>query len=337
MSYTLSFGSATTLDYLDPQPADPDPTISLFGDHANLSKAGAGNQSITSIQISGLGPDDTLSLTGVANFSISESGGVWTVTTTLTGNADSTTAWNAALNAIKFTSTNDPTGPSNPHVENLSFAAYHQTSLISNFSAHAYSATITCFYPGTMIRTPEGEVAVETLNPGDLVLTADGAAKPVNWLGRQTVSTVFADPTRILPIRVKAGALADNVPARDLLVSPDHALLVDGVLIHAGALVNGASIVRETKVPRVFTYYHIELDDHSLILAENAPAETFVDNVDRLGFDNWAEFEALYPQGKAVEELPYPRAKAHRQVPVYIRVALADRAQAIGAQESAVA
>jgi hypothetical protein len=200
------------------------------------------------------------------------------------------------------------------------------------------SLDVTCFYAGTMIRTPKGEVAVESLKPGDLVLTADGAAKKVNWLGKQTVSTNFSDPARVLPIRIKAAALAENVPARDLLVSPDHAMFVDGVLINASALVNGTSIVRETNVPRIFTYYHIELDSHSLVLAENAPAESFVDNVDRLRFDNWAEFEALYPEGKTVEELHYPRAKAHRQVPVYIRVALAERAQAIGAAtESAVA
>ena len=49
--------------------------------------------------------------------------------------------------------------------------------------------------------------------------------------------------------------------------------------------------VRETNVPKVFTYYHVEIDDHSLIMAENTPAETFVDN-DRLNFDNWAEHEA---------------------------------------------
>ena len=87
----------------------------------------------------------------------------------------------------------------------------------------------------------------------------------------------------------------------------------------------------------IFIYYHVELDDHSLILAENTPAETFVDNVDRMNFDNWAEHQALYPEGKSISELPYPRAKAHRQVPVYIRVALAERAEIIGAVQSAVA
>ena len=188
-----------------------------------------------------------------------------------------------------------------------------------------------CFMAGTMIRTPDGVVAVETLKRGDLVLTHDGRSVPVDWLGIQTVSLMFADRIRVLPVMVKAGAIADNVPSRDLLISPDHALLIDGALIQAGALVNGTSIVRVTDVPKVFTYYHVEVDDHSLILAENAPAETFVDNVDRLNFDNWAEHQGLYPEGKPISELPYPRAKSHRQVPVAIRVRLGERAQAIGA------
>ena len=162
-------------------------------------------------------------------------------------------------------------------------------------TAAFFSIDVTCFMAGTMIRTPDGEVAVERLKTGDLVLTADGRAMPVRWLGRQTVSTIFGDKLRILPIRIKAGAFRENVPSRDLLVSPDHAILIDDVLAQAAALVNETSIVRETAVPRIFTYYHVELDDHSLIVAENTPVETFVDNVDRLGFDNWAEHEALYP------------------------------------------
>src|ERR1700753_1618177 len=194
-----------------------------------------------------------------------------------------------------------------------------------------------CFMAGTIVQTASGGAAVETLKRGDLVLTNDGREVPVDWLGVQTVSLMFADKLRVLPIRIKAGALAENVPSRDLLVSPDHALLVEGALIQAGALINGTSIVRETDVPAIFTYYHVEGEDHSLILAESAPAETCVDNVDRLGFDNWAEHEAIYPDGKQVSELPYPRAKAHRQVPVSIRVMLAGRAQAIGAVDNRAA
>ncbi|WP_296711194.1 Hint domain-containing protein [Rhodoblastus sp.] len=194
-----------------------------------------------------------------------------------------------------------------------------------------------CFMAGAMIRTPDGEAAVETLKRGDLVLTAEGAAKPVAWLGRQTISALFADPVRNWPVRIRAGALDENIPSRDLLLSPDHALLVGGALFHAGALVNGTSIRRETQVPPTWVYYHVELEDHSLILAENTPAETFVDNVERRNFDNWAEHEALYPDGKPISELPYPRAKGGRQVPPRIRALLAERAVLIGAQAGAAA
>ncbi|GLK86363.1 Hint domain-containing protein [Ancylobacter defluvii] len=123
---------------------------------------------------------------------------------------------------------------------------------------------VVCFLTGTRIATPTGEVAIETLKAGDLVLTSEGAARPVRWLARQTVSRLFADPLRVLPIRIVAGALGENLPRRDLFVSADHALLVDGVLVQAGALVNGTSIARHDVLPINFVYYHVELDDHAL-------------------------------------------------------------------------
>jgi hypothetical protein len=192
---------------------------------------------------------------------------------------------------------------------------------------HAFASTV-CFMAGTMVRTPGGEVAVEELERGDIVLTADGRSVPVTWLGVQTVSRLFADPNRVWPIRIKAHALADNVPSRDLLISPDHAILVDGVLVQAGALVNGTTVVREGNVPSTFTYYHVETEDHSLILAQDVPAETFIDNVDRMRFDNWNEHQALYPQGKAIAEMAYPRAQSARQVPRAIRLRLSGRGAA---------
>jgi hypothetical protein len=194
---------------------------------------------------------------------------------------------------------------------------------------------LSCFLAGTSIRTPDGEVAVEELSRGDLVMTTDGGFAPIAWIGRRNVRKAFADPLSVMPIRIKANALGDQVPSRDLLLSPDHAILVDDVLIQAGALVNASSIVRETNVPEAFTYYHVELDDHSLILAENTPAETFIDNVDRLAFDNWDEHGKLYSGTKPIVELPHPRAKAHRQVPRSIRERLAARAALLGPREAA--
>ena len=184
---------------------------------------------------------------------------------------------------------------------------------------------VVCFFAGTMIACPDGERAVETLSIGDRVLTSDGLVMPVRWIGRNTVSTKFADPLRVLPIRIMAGALADHLPVRDLLVSPEHAVLVDDILVQAGALVNGLSIVRESNVAETFVYYHIELAEHALVLAEGTSAESFVDNIHRMAFDNWEEHEALYGDAPIVE-MDQPRARSHRQVPMEIRARLLDRA-----------
>lgn len=179
--------------------------------------------------------------------------------------------------------------------------------------------TYLCFLEGTMIATPDGEQPVETLRPGALVLTAGGQAEPVRWIGTRAVSTRFADPFRAYPVRISAGALADGVPSRDLFLSPDHALLIDGILINAAALADGDTVRREAVMPELFTYYHIELAAHGLVLAENTPAETFVDNASRAHFDNWA----THPDHGAVLEMDIPRAKSARQVPAQTRARLA--------------
>lgn len=187
------------------------------------------------------------------------------------------------------------------------------------------SKTYLCFLEGTLIATPAGEVAVETLQPGDLVSTANGTAQPVRWHGERRVMSHFADPLRAYPVRVKAGALADGIPARDLLLSPEHALLVGGVLIQAGALVNGTSITREATMPARFTYHHIELATHALLLAEGTPAESFIDNEDRGHFDNWTSHQAH----AAITEMDLPRAKSARQVPVATKAKLESRATSL--------
>jgi Hint domain len=104
--------------------------------------------------------------------------------------------------------------------------------------AIALNCAPVCFMAGTLIRTPDGQVEIEKIARGDFVMTVDGRRAQVGWVGRQTVCMHFADPLRARPVRIKANALAENVPSRDLLVSPDHAILVDNILVQAGALVN---------------------------------------------------------------------------------------------------
>ena len=182
---------------------------------------------------------------------------------------------------------------------------------------------IACFATGTLIRTDRGDISVEHLRVGDCCLTASGY-RPIIWIGHRRLRCVnHPRPWDVMPVRIVANAFSDGCPSRDLLLSPDHAVALDGILIQASALLNHTSITREHNVPERFTYYHIELASHELILAEGQPCETFIDNVERQAFDNWQEHEDLYGQAPEMAELPLPRAQSRRQLPASLRARLA--------------
>jgi hypothetical protein len=143
-----------------------------------------------------------------------------------------------------------------------------------------------CFAAGTRITTDRGEVAIERLQPGDTVITAGGSAEPVLFVGRRHVTLAGrADAMAMAPIRITAGALADGVPRRDLVVSPDHCMLLDGALVPARLLVNGSTILAEAGRAEV-TWFHIELARHEVVLAEGAAAESWLDTGNRAWFAN---------------------------------------------------
>ncbi len=147
---------------------------------------------------------------------------------------------------------------------------------------------VTCFIEGTRIATARGEVPVEMLRAGDLVVTAHGGApfQPLVWVGHSRVDVSRQrDRTRIAPVLVKAGALAQGVPFRDLRVSPDHALFLDGHLVPARLLVNGTGIVQELW-RREASYWHVELAGHGVVVSEGALSETYLDDGNRQLFDN---------------------------------------------------
>jgi hypothetical protein len=158
-----------------------------------------------------------------------------------------------------------------------------------------------CYRAGTRIATPDGEIAVEELKIGDLVRTMSGALRPLKWVGTRAYSARFAgNNPDLLPIRFKAGALADGLPARNLLVSPKHAMFLDGVLIPAEHLVNGATVVQEQPGEDIH-YFHLELETHDVLLAEGAFSESFVDDDSRAMFQNAHEFRKLYPEERSRE------------------------------------
>jgi autotransporter passenger strand-loop-strand repeat protein len=175
-----------------------------------------------------------------------------------------------------------------------------------------------CYCLGTHIRTVTGETPVEQLQIGDMLRTESGAARPVKWIGARSYDGKFiAGQHLMLPVCIKANAMEDGVPSRDLYVSPGHAIFCAGMLIPAWRLINGVSIAQAEQVERV-TYFHIELESHDVILAEDCPAESFLDDGCRGQFHNAATFAAMYPEDKPapgiarVESGPLLAAVRHR-------------------------
>jgi hypothetical protein len=139
---------------------------------------------------------------------------------------------------------------------------------------------VACYGAGTLIETAQGERAVETIRVGDSVVTLqDGVRAPseVIWVGRQRIRPAWAKrPQDVSPVRIRKDALAESVPHRDLVVTPEHCMLIDGRLVPARMLVNGRSIVVEERLGR-YDVYHIETARHSILLANGAPAESYLD------------------------------------------------------------
>ena len=132
-----------------------------------------------------------------------------------------------------------------------------------------------CYAKGTHITTDRGPVAVEDLQVGDLVLTVSGKYEPISWLGHRRVNCLrHNNPTVAWPVRIAKDAFGSDLPVRDLLVSPAHAIYVDGHFISAASLINGVTITQEpwSKV----TYFHVELPTHNAIYAEGLAAETYL-------------------------------------------------------------
>ncbi|MBC7637188.1 MAG: Hint domain-containing protein [Acetobacteraceae bacterium] len=200
----------------------------------------------------------------------------------------------AAGNVLNVTEGNK--NPAGPHY----FITSLQLDQTQNFTGHnfqiAQDATgnffsiiednIPCFLAGTMIETTAGDVAVEALRAGDMVQTLSGSPRPIVWIGSGRTLVTPRNRCDVSPVIIRAGALADNVPVRDLHVTRHHAMLVGDVLVPAEHLVNGASVVWDD-TGRVIEYYHVELDAHDILIADGAPTESFRDDGNASQFQNY--------------------------------------------------
>ena len=172
--------------------------------------------------------------------------------------------------------------------------------------------TIVCFTPGTLIATPKGEVPVEQLRVGDKVITRDNGIQEIRWMGAKEMGWHdFAGNPHLRPVMVKAGSLGNGLPERDMMLSPNHRLLVANdrtalyfdeheVLVAAKHLIGGQGVHQVESVGT--TYFHFMFDQHEVVLSNGAWTESFQPGdytLKGLGNAQRNELFELFPELKA--------------------------------------
>ena len=222
----------------------------------------------------------------------------------------------------------------NIQVFDTSWTGGTQTTVNGTTVVDTHQVTITifgenevCFTRGTEILTTEGPKPVEALKVGDMVVTRDNGPKPIRWIASSVVSNERRRGNSSLePIVIEAGALGNGTPERDLCVSPQHRVLIEGghvdlivaepaVLASAKSLLNGKTIRHCGDAFEKLEYWHVALDDHEVIFANGCPAESFhVGDValDSMSSAQLAELEDLFPGITSdSQSLSWPEVKAY--------------------------
>lgn len=166
------------------------------------------------------------------------------------------------------------------------WVVHHTLDMTQTVATGPDAGGVICFTPGTRIETPDGPRLVEELREGDLVQTKDNGAQDIQWIGsrRMTGARLFAMP-KLRPIRIRAGALGIDRPDGELLVSPEHRMLVQGdvaralfntseVLVAAKDLLNSGTVSVDLAMREV-TYIHLLLPCHQILWANGVETESF--------------------------------------------------------------
>jgi hypothetical protein len=196
---------------------------------------------------------------------------------------------------LDISTINNPQFGSNPkYVEVDLYNNLHQYLNGAGDTATIVGTIFPCFVTASRIQTIGGFRAIETLAVGDEVRTLLGGPGRIVWIGARTVDCRrHTRPETVWPVRIVRAAFGPNVPERDLYLSPNHAVYVKDVLVPIKHLINGASIAQ---VPmNKVTYYHVELAQHDVLLAEGLPAESYLDTGDRPNFGNHDGVMRLFP------------------------------------------
>ncbi len=185
-----------------------------------------------------------------------------------------------------------------------------------------------CFVSGTLIDTPYGPRAIETLKAGDEVLTRDNGVQKISWAGTRRLDLgATAAREALRPIRLRKDALGPGLPERDLLLSPMHRVLikdpalsvltgVDEVFCAAKHLVNGQTILKEEACD--VGYHHLMFEQHQVLMSSGCQSESFLPGVVGMGgFEDETREEVLtlFPELRALPEsygqTARPVVKAH--------------------------
>ncbi len=256
------------------------------------------------VAVSGTGH---LTATGDINFWFGSDAGAWTAGTltgtygTLTINRDGVWSYQA-LNSQPSIQALD-SGDTLTEVFNVSSTGGNSTVTITIRGTDEPP----CFTRGTPIETPRGPRPVEDLRVGDMVLTLDDGPQPIRWIGSRRIELMAGDEA-LRPVVLRKGAIGPGIPARDLVVSPMHRMLLGGasaqllfgqdeVLCPVRHLVNGQTILSQP-VPEV-EYFHLLFDRHQIVFSRNCASESFYPGgVGLDGFDAETRDEvfALFPE-----------------------------------------
>ena len=239
----------------------------------------------------------TLNVDGVpsdANGTLSGAGLTKTGAGAYTLTAGTPAAVTAALRALVFTPAVFDLAPDTSVVTEMTLSVSDGIVGSPTTDTTTSVAIVPCFAAGTRIATPGGAMPVERLREGDVVLTVSGKTQPIQWIGHRTLDcNRHLSPERVKPIRIAPHAFGENRPKRGLLLSPDHSVFVEDVLIPIKHLINGTTVT-QIEVATV-TYYHIELPRHDVVLAEGLPAETYLETGARFAFENGGGALQLHP------------------------------------------
>ncbi len=219
-----------------------------------------------------------------------------TVALSAPGISTSASSWNYGFDVMSgHTGQQAIVGDDGGGYVNTGIGAFFGESVLFDLADGALGfEPVSCFAEGTRIETPADGVPVEALRIGDQVTTVSGEARPIIWIGRRRIDCRrHPAPETVLPVCLRAHAFGPDLPLRDLILSPDHALYRDGVLIPVKYLIDGDAVAQRDC--RQVTYYHIELASHDVILAEGLPAETYLETGHRAAFANGDGAVQLHP------------------------------------------